>query len=81
MIDALSAALAGASGRYPRASSHGRGGELGAGRGEPSLPWQLSAPPTLRAERRYAHRRTRRASKRRRTVALAQSQLFGQLDG
>jgi hypothetical protein len=45
-----------------------------------SQPWQLRAPHTLRAERRDAHRRTRRA-RQRRTVALAQSQLFANLDG
>jgi hypothetical protein len=71
-IDALSAALAGAGGRGVRAQ--------GEGVEERSLPWELSAQPTLRAERRDAHRRTRRA-RRRRTVALAQSQLFGQVDG
>jgi len=43
--------------------------------------WQLSAPQTLRSERRDAHRRTRRAKQRRRPVTLAQSQLFGNLDG
>ena len=48
------------------------------GRGQ---PWQLSAPQSLRAERRDAHRRTRRAKQRRRTATLAQSQLFGKLDG
>jgi hypothetical protein len=47
------------------------------GRGQ---PWQLSAPQTLRSERRDAHRRTRRARQPRRTAALAQSQLFGNLD-
>ena len=84
-IDALSVALSSAGGRHARVPSYPlakRRGELGAITGDDgSLPWQLSAPPTLRAERRDAHRRTRRASKRRRTVALAQSQLFGQLDG
>jgi impB/mucB/samB family len=48
------------------------------GRGQ---PWQLSAPQALRSERRDAHRRTRRAKQRRRIVTLAQSQLFGNLDG
>jgi hypothetical protein len=48
------------------------------GRGQ---AWQLSAPQTLRSERRDAHRRTKRAKQRRRTVTLAQSQLFGNLDG
>jgi hypothetical protein len=48
------------------------------GRGQ---PWQLSAPQTLRSERRDAHRRTRRARQPRRAVTLAQSQLFGNLDG
>jgi hypothetical protein len=43
--------------------------------------WQLSAPEALRFERRDAHRRTRRARHHRRTVALSQSQLFGNLDG
>jgi hypothetical protein len=84
-IDALSVALSSAGGRYGRGASSpfaARRGEIGAIDGDDgSLPWQLSAPPTLRAERRDAHRRTRRASKRRRTVAQAQSQLFGQLDG
>jgi protein ImuB len=75
-IDALSAALSAAGAKLP--SSHG---ELdGRVRADRSLPWQLSAPQTLRAERRDAHRRTRRA-RRRRTVAIAQSQLFGQVDG
>jgi len=46
-----------------------------------SQPWQLSAPQALRSERRDAHRRTRRAKQRRRIVTLAQSQLFGNLDG
>jgi len=45
------------------------------------LPWQLSAPETLRSERRDAHRRTRRAKPRRRAVTPAQSVLFGALDG
>ncbi len=40
-------------------------------------PWQLSAPQALRSDRRDTHRRTRRAKQRRRPVALAQSQLFG----
>lgn len=81
-IDALSAALAAAGGRRPRPS--GAPGELGerdALVGPDSLPWQLSAPSTLRAERRDAHRRTRRARQRRRTVTLVQPPLFGQLDG
>lgn len=81
-IDALSAALAAAGGRRPR--SHGAPGELGerdALVGPDSLPWQLSVPSTLRAERRDAHRRTRRARQRRRTVTLVQPLLFGQLDG
>jgi hypothetical protein len=80
-ITALSSAIerrAGASG-VPLADR--RAGELaGSADCDGSLPWQLSAPSTLRAERRDAHRRTRRASKRRRTVAVAQSQLFGQLE-
>ncbi|HMG53989.1 MAG TPA: hypothetical protein VK601_10910, partial [Kofleriaceae bacterium] len=75
-IDALAAALAGAGGRIPLLSQ----ADLTAGADERSLPWQLSTPPTLRAERRDTHRRTRRA-RRRRTVTLAQSQLFGQVDG
>ena len=81
-IDALSAALSAAGGRRPR--SPGAPGELGerdALVGPDSLPWQLSAPSTLRAERRDAHRRTRRARQRRRTVTLVQPPLFGQLDG
>jgi protein ImuB len=64
-IDALSVALSAAGGPD----------------GPDSLPWQLSAQPTLRAERRDAHRRTRRAKQRRRTVTLVQPLLFGQLDG
>jgi impB/mucB/samB family protein len=90
MIDALSVALGSAGvrmrpsrglGRSRGGAGIGGGGGVGAvGDDERSLPWQLSAPPTLRAERRDAHRRTRRASKRRRPVAEAQSQLFGQLD-
>ena len=75
-IDALAAALAGVGGRIPLPSQ----ADLTAGADERSLPWQLSTPPTLRAERRDTHRRTRRA-RRRRTVTLAQSQLFGQVDG
>lgn len=75
-IDVVSVALAAGAGRI-RARSQG---ELAAADPDGSLPWQLSAPPTLRAERRDAHRRTRRA-RRRRTVVLAQSQLFGLLDG
>jgi impB/mucB/samB family len=81
-IDALSAALSAAAGR--RARSPGQPGqpeEIDALVGPDSLPWQLSAPTTLRAERRDAHRRTRRAKQRRRTVTLAQPPLFGQLDG
>jgi hypothetical protein len=87
-IDALSAALSAAAGR--RARSPGEPGQLGqlgqlgeadALVGPDSLPWQLSAPTTLRAERRDAHRRTRRARPRRRTLTLAQPPLFGQLDG
>jgi hypothetical protein len=81
-IDALSAALSAAGGRRRR--SHGAPGELGESDalvGPDSLPWQLSAPSTLRAERRDAHRRTRRARQRRRTVTLVQPPLFGLLDG
>ncbi len=81
-IDALSAALSAAGAR--RSRSPGAPGELGESEalgGPDSLPWQLSAPSTLRAERRDAHRRTRRARQRRRTVTLAQPPLFGQLDG
>jgi hypothetical protein len=66
-IDALSVALSAAGGSGPD--------------GPDSLPWQLSAQPTLRAERRDAHRRTRRARQSRRTVTLAQPLLFGQIDG
>ena len=78
-IDALSAALSAAGGR--RARPPGEPGDSDALVGPDSLPWQLSAPSTLRAERRDAHRRTRRARQRRRTVTLAQPPLFGQLDG
>lgn len=82
-IDALSAVLsaAGAQPPLPRAATPSDAAELAARDHELSLPWQLSAPETLRAERRDAHRRTRRArQQRRRTVVLAQPQLFGQLD-
>jgi len=51
---------------------------LGADR---SQLWQLVAPDTLRAERRDAHRRTRRAKQRRRDAERVQSQLFAYLDG
>jgi protein ImuB len=78
-IDALSAALSAAGAR--RSRSLGELGDSEALVGPDSLPWQLSAPSTLRAERRDAHRRTRRARQRRRTVTLAQPPLFGQLDG
>ena len=44
-------------------------------------PWQLSAPQALRSERRDAHRRTRRARQRRRSVTLVQPQLFGNRQG
>lgn len=86
-IDALSAALsaapsAGARPVFARSAAHADlAAPTGPGR---SLPWQLSAPQGLRAERRDAHRRTRRARPRRRPAALAalaQAQLFGQLDG
>ncbi len=86
-IDALSAALSVAGGRRSLSRSRGELGDseasiaLDGPDGPDSLPWQLSAPPTLRAERRDAHRRTRRAKQRRRTVTLAQPLLFGQLDG
>lgn len=73
-IDALHAALSGAAVRVPRSSR----GERAADGGDRSTPWQLSAPTTLRAERRDAHRRTRRARRVREVVA--QSQLFGQAD-
>jgi len=46
-----------------------------------SMPWQLDAPPVLRAERRDAHRRTRRAKLRRRTAIVTQPQLFGRIEG
>jgi hypothetical protein len=77
-IDALSAALAGTGTAMPLLGSLDHLAPLAQpGRG---LPWQLSAPQALRSERRDAHRRTRRA-RRRRTVTLAQSQLFGHLEG
>ncbi|HEY0481310.1 MAG TPA: hypothetical protein VGD37_27530 [Kofleriaceae bacterium] len=76
-IDAVAAALSGVGMRSP--AQQANLAQLAAP--DRSLPWQLSAPETLRAERRDAHRRTRRARQRRRTVPLAQSQLFGQLDG
>jgi impB/mucB/samB family protein len=80
-IDALASALASAGiAKLP----HAQRAQLGdlAALGQPShgLPWQLSAPQALRSERRDAHRRTRRAKQqRRRTVTIAQSQLFGNL--
>lgn len=83
-IDALSAALSAVGGRRSLSRSRGEPGDHDASialDGLDSLPWQLSAPSTLRTERRDAHRRTRRAKQRRRTVALAQPLLFGQLDG
>ena len=82
VIDALSVALSAAGSR--RSRSRDEPGALDALAGPGSLPWQLSAPSTLRAERRDAHRRTRRAKQRRRTdrtVVRAQPLLFGQLDG
>ena len=78
-IDALSAALSSSGTAMLPLAPLGHLAPLAqAGR---SQPWQLSAPQTLRSERRDAHRRTRRAKQRRRPVALAQSQLFGNLDG
>ena len=75
-IDALSAALSGVGRKLAAAQ-----GEIdGRAAAERSLPWQLSAPPTLRGERRDAHRRTRRA-RRRRMVTVGQSLLFGQREG
>jgi hypothetical protein len=74
-IDALSAALSVASGGLPRPRR-----EAGEREEERSVPWRLSAAPTLRAERRDAHRRTRRA-RRRRIATPAQPLLFGQADG
>jgi protein ImuB len=44
------------------------------------LAWELDVPAGLRAERRDAHRRTRRAKPRRRALTPAQSQLFGNVD-
>jgi protein ImuB len=79
MIDALSAALSSAGGRTARSQGEPRESDAPAGPG--SLPWQLSAPPTLRAERRDTHRRTQRARQRRRMVTLAQPLLFGLFDG
>jgi hypothetical protein len=77
-IDARSAALASSGTAMLPLASLGHLAPLApVGR---SQPWQLRAPYTLRAERRDAHRRTRRA-RQRRTVALAQSQLFANLDG
>jgi hypothetical protein len=75
-IDALSAALSSAGAKLAASQAE----RDGVGSADRSLPWQLSAPQTLRAERRDAHRRTRRA-KRRRTVTIGQSLLFGQRDG
>jgi len=78
-IDALSAALSSSGTAMLPLAPLGHLAPLAqAGR---SQPWQLSAPQTLRSERRDAHRRTRRAKQRRRPVAFAQSQLFGNLDG
>jgi nucleotidyltransferase/DNA polymerase involved in DNA repair len=75
VIDALSAALSVARGGSTRPRPDRADREDGR-----SLPWQLSAAPTLRAERRDAHRRTRRA-RRRRIATPAQPLLFGQADG
>ena len=80
-IDAVSAALSGVGMRPPGSLSARQAALAQLAEPDRSLPWQLSAPETLRAERRDAHRRTRRARQRRRTVPLAQSQLFGQIDG
>ena len=78
VIDALSAALSVSRGgsTRPRPDRAERA-DREDGR---SLPWQLSAAPTLRAERRDAHRRTRRA-RRRRIATPAQPLLFGHADG
>jgi impB/mucB/samB family protein len=77
-IDALSAALAGAGTAMPPLAPLGHLAPLAPGRGQ---AWQLSAPRPLAAAPRDAHRRTRRARQRARTVTLAQSPLFGNLDG
>ena len=77
-IDAVSAALSSAGTAMLPLAPLGHLAPLAPGRGQ---PWKLSAPRLLRAERRGTHRRTRRAKQRRRTVQLAQSQLFGNLDG
>jgi hypothetical protein len=78
-IDAVSAALAGSGTAMPLLTSLDHLAPLA--QASRAQPWQLSAPQTLRSERRDAHRRTRRAKQRRRTVTLAQSPLFGNLDG
>lgn len=73
-IDALSAALSSSGTAMPLLAALDLLAPLAQpGRGQ---PWQLGAPQALRSERRDAHRRTKRARQRRRTVALAQSQLF-----
>ena len=78
-IDAVSAALSSAGTAMPLLAALDLLAPLAQpGRGQ---AWQLSAPQTLRSERRDAHRRTRRARQPRRAVTLAQSQLFGNLDG
>lgn len=77
-IDALSAALASSGTAMLPLAPLGHLAPLATGRRQ---PWQLSAPAPLGSERRDAHRRTRRAKQRRRTVTLSQSQLFGNLDG
>ncbi|HET7506492.1 MAG TPA: hypothetical protein VFK02_35980, partial [Kofleriaceae bacterium] len=76
-IDAVSAALGRAGAAMPAVPSLDHLAPL-AQPGHGQL-WQLTAPGSLRAERRDAHRRTRRA--RRRTLTLAQSQLFANLEG
>jgi hypothetical protein len=87
-VDARSAALSSAGTAMPPLAPLGHLAPLASldrlaslGQAARGQSWQLSAPQTLRAERRDAHRRTRRAKQRRRPVMLAQSQLFGNLDG
>jgi len=77
-IDALSAALSSAGTAMPPLAPLGHLAPLAPGRGQ---PWQLSAPEPLGAVRRDAHRRTRRARQRHRTVTLSPTPLFGNLDG
>ncbi|HEX4418505.1 MAG TPA: hypothetical protein VH165_11425 [Kofleriaceae bacterium] len=77
LVDALSAALSSTGTAMPLLEPMGHLAPLALpGR---SQPWQISAPELIRSERRDAHRRTRRAKRRR--PAIPQSQLFGKREG